>query len=160
MELRFAKAQVEAGVELMGVGDAAASLVGPQIYEDLVRPYEQKLVDGLHALGVKVRLHICGNTRRILSGMGRLGCDIVDLDWIAPLEQARIEMGGRQVLAGNIDPVKVLRNGTPESITAALGACRRQAGERYIVAAGCEVPRDTPQQNVRAMRDFARSHRP
>jgi len=160
MELRFAKGQVEAGVELMGVGDAAASLVGPQIYEEFVRPYEQKLVDGLHALGVKVRLHICGNTRRILSGMGRLGCDLVDLDWMAPLQQARVEMGGQQVLAGNIDPVKVLRNGTPESITAALAECQRQAGQRYIVAAGCEVPRDTPPQNVQALRDYARSHRP
>ena len=37
-------------------------------------------MDGLHALGTHVRLHICGNTRFALAGMGRLGCDIVDLD--------------------------------------------------------------------------------
>ena len=66
MELRFARAQVEAGIDLMGVGDAAASLVGPRFYEEFVWPYEKKLVDGLHALGTRVRLHICGNTRRIL----------------------------------------------------------------------------------------------
>ena len=73
MGLEFAQAQVDAGADLIGVGDAAASLVGPQIYEEFVCPYEQKMVDGLHAMGTRVRLHICGNTRRILPGVGTSG---------------------------------------------------------------------------------------
>jgi MtaA/CmuA family methyltransferase len=160
MELRFAKAQIEAGIEIMGIGDAAASLVGPQIYEEFVWPYEKRMVDGVHALGAKVRMHVCGNTRRIVGGLGRLECEIVDLDWMVPLEHARREMGPRQILAGNVDPVQVVRNGTPDSVAAAIAACHRQAGPRYIVAAGCEIPRDTPPENVRALRDYARSRRP
>ena len=93
MELRFAREQIKAGADMIGVGDAAASLVGPQIYDEFVWPYEKKLVDGIHALGGKVRLHICGNTRRILEGMGKLGCDIVDLDSMAPISEARQKMG-------------------------------------------------------------------
>ena len=93
MELRFARAQMEAGADLIGVGDAAASLVGPAIYNEFVWPYEKKLVDGFHAMGARVRLHICGNTKRILAGMGRLGCEIVDLDYMVPVAQARDEMG-------------------------------------------------------------------
>ena len=146
-------------MDLIGVGDAAASLVGPQIYEEFVRPYEQRLVDGLHAMGTRVRLHICGNIRRILPGIGSLGCEMVDIDSMVPLDQARREMGPTAVLAGNLDPVKTLRNGTPESITAAMAECHRQAGPRYIVAAGCEVPRDTPEANVLALTNYARSHR-
>jgi len=149
--LRFAKAQVDAGVDFIGVGDAAASLVGPQIYEEFVFPYEQRLVDGLHAMGTKVRLHICGNTTRILSGMGKLGCDLVDLDSKVSLQKAREVMGPTQVLAGNIDPVKTLRNGTPDTVAAAIAQCYAEAGPRYVIAAGCEVPRDTPPENVRAM---------
>jgi MtaA/CmuA family methyltransferase len=151
MELRFGRAQIEAGVDIIGVGDAAASLVGPQIYEEFVLPYEKRLIDGLHALGTKVRLHICGNTKRILAGMGSLGCEIVDIDFKAPLAAAREAMGPNQVLAGNIDPVKTLRNGTPASISAAIAQCHHEAGPRYIIAAGCEVPRDTPAENLRAM---------
>jgi uroporphyrinogen-III decarboxylase len=79
---------------------------------------------------------------------------------MVPLGQARQEMGPQAVLAGNLDPVKVLRNGTPEQITAAIAACHQQAGSRYIVAAGCEVPRDTPPANVSALTAYARSHRP
>ncbi len=160
MELRFAKAQVEAGIDIMGVGDAAASLVGPEIYEEFVWPYEKKLVDGLHALGTKVRLHICGNTRRILGGMGRLGCEIVDLDYPSSLAEGRSAMGPQQVLLGNINPVKVLKDGSPDQITKALAECHGQAGARYIVGAGCEVPRGTPLANLDAMARYAREHQP
>jgi MtaA/CmuA family methyltransferase len=158
MELRFAREQVTAGAELIGIGDAAASLVGPAIYEEFVWPYEKKMVDGLHALGARVRLHICGNTRRILEGMGRLGCEIVDLDFLAPIAEGRAKMGPDQVLLGNMDPVRVLRDGTPEQVHAALAECHRQAGSRYIVGAGCEVPRDTPPANFRALVEYARTH--
>jgi len=157
MGLRFARAQVEAGVELMGVGDAAASLIGPQLYEEFVWPYEKRLVEGLHDMGVKVRLHICGNINAILEPIGRLGCDIVDLDFLVPVADARRAMGPNQVLLGNIDPVRVLRDGSPESITEAIAQCHRDAGDRYIVSAGCEVPRGTASENVLALTEYARS---
>jgi MtaA/CmuA family methyltransferase len=160
LELRFAREQVKAGADIIGIGDAAASLVGPQIYEEFVLPYEKKLVDGIHACGGRTRLHICGNTRRILGGMGRLGCHIVDLDSMSPLNEARQQMGEDQVLLGNLNPVTVLRNGNPEIVTAAIAECHRQAGARYIVGAGCEVPRDTPAENLRALCEYAKGHQP
>ena len=160
MELRFAREQVKAGADLIGVGDAAASLVSPQLYEEFVWPYEKKLVDGIHALGSRVRLHICGNTRGLLAGMGRLGCEIVDLDSLAPLSEARQKMGAGQVLLGNLNPVTVLRNGEASGVTAAVAECHRQAGPRFVVGAGCEVPRDTPPANLRALCDYAHTHRP
>ena len=46
LELRFAREQVKAGADVVGVGDAAASLVGPQIYDEFIWPTEKKLVDG------------------------------------------------------------------------------------------------------------------
>ncbi|HUU09466.1 MAG TPA: uroporphyrinogen decarboxylase family protein [Phycisphaerae bacterium] len=155
MELAFARAQIEAGADLIGLGDAAASLVGPQIYEEFIWPYEKRLVDGVHAMGGRVRLHICGNTRKILDGMGRLGCEIVDLDFLVPVAEGRQAMGPDQTILGNIDPVHVLREGTPDGIRQALAQCHREAGPRYIVAAGCEVVRDTPKANILAMRDYA-----
>ena len=152
----FARAQTAVGADIIGVGDAAASLVGPRIYEEFVWPAEKKLVDGIHSAGGRVRLHICGNARRILGGMGRLGCEMVDLDYLSPVGEAREKMGPDQVLAGNIDPVRVLLNGAPEAVTDAIASCHRQAGARYIVAAGCEVPRGTPHANLRALVEYAR----
>jgi len=154
--LAFARAQIAAGADIIGVGDAAASLVGPMIYDEYVWQYEQKLVDGIHDAGGMARLHICGNTTAILEGMGRLGCEIVDLDHMVSMAEARAAMEPEQVLLGNIDPVSMLRNGTPEGIRTALAECRAACGDRYIVSAGCEVVRDTPLENLRAMHDFAR----
>jgi len=158
MGLDFARAQIDAGADLIGVGDAAASLVGPKIYDEFVCPYEQKMIDALHAMGTKVRLHICGNISRVLPSIGRLRCEMVDVDSMVSLEEARREVGAGTTLAGNIDPVEILRNGTPEEVTTAITECHRQAGSRYIVGAGCEVPRDTPEANVSALTTYARSH--
>jgi MtaA/CmuA family methyltransferase len=158
LELTFARAQVADGAELIGVGDAAASLVGPKIYEEFVWPFEKRMMDSLRAMGARTRLHICGNTRPILGLLGRLGCDIVDLDFMVPMGEGRAAMGPQQVLLGNIDPVRVLRNGTTEEVYAAVAECHRQSGDRFIVSAGCEVVRDTPLENLRAMRRYAREH--
>lgn len=151
LALRFGRAQVDAGADIIGIGDPAASLVGPRIYEETVWPYQKRLVDGLHAAGARVRLHICGDTRRMIEGMGRLGCDIVDIDSKVPISDARSRMGPAQVLLGGIDPVRVLQNGTPDQVAAAVAECLRQAGPRYIIGAGCEVPPDTPSKNVLAL---------
>ena len=160
MELRFTREQLKAGADVIGVGDAAASLIGPEIYNEFVWPYEKQLVDGIHALGGKVRLHICGNINRILEGIGRLGCDVVDLDSMVPVSEARQKMGPKAILLGNLNPVKVLRDGDPAGVTAAIADCHRQGGTPFIVGAGCEVPRDTPPDNLRALCAYAHTHRP
>lgn len=159
LALRYARVQIEAGADLIGIGDAAASLAGPKFYQEFIWPYEKRLVDGLHALGARVRLHICGNTSRMLEQIGQLGCDIVDLDYLASLADARRAMGADQVLLGNLNPVAALRDSSPAAVSAAFAECHRQAGARYIVGAGCEVVRDTPLENVWAMVDYARTHR-
>jgi uroporphyrinogen-III decarboxylase len=89
-----------------------------------------------------------------------LHCSIVELDSLSPVSEGREKMGPEQVILGNIDPVIVLRDGTPESVYAVTGECHRQAAERFIVGAGCEVPRDTPVQNLHAMIRYAREHMP
>jgi MtaA/CmuA family methyltransferase len=157
MALRYARAQVGAGADIVGIGDAAASLIGLKFYDEFVWPAEKRLVDGIHAMGAAVRLHICGNACSIVEGMGRLGCEIVDLDYFTPVDAAREAMGPDQILLGNIDPVRALRNANPESVTASIAECHRLAGDRYIVGAGCEVPRDTPLENVLAMTEYASS---
>ena len=159
MELAFAKAQMDAGVELMGVGDPASSLAGPVIFNELIMPAHKKLVDGMKAMGLRTRSHMCGNTRKILKARGELGYDIVDLDTKVPLAEAHREMPN-QVILGNIATVEVMRNGTVEDVVQAATKCHRDVGALYIIGAGCEVPRDTPAENMLALLHNARSHQP
>jgi MtaA/CmuA family methyltransferase len=158
MERTFAREQIRAGADIIGIGDAAASLVGPELYRRFVLPRERELVDAIHEAGAPARLHICGTIRPLERDIATLGADIVDLDSMNPVAEARATCGPGQVLLGNIDPVRVVRNGTPEHIHAELEACYHDAGMRYIVGAGCEIPRGTPEANFLAMTRFARSH--
>ena len=75
-----------------------------------------------------------------------------------PVSLAREKMGPGQVICGNINPVAVLREATPEEIYKAIENCHKEAGENFIVGAGCEVTRDTPLENIRVLGKYALSH--
>jgi len=156
----FALAQIEAGADIIGIGDAAASLCGPRFYQAFVLPREQQIVRAVHDAGALVRLHICGDTNGILGLMAQTGAEIIDLDYPVRLDRVRPEMGDRPIIAGNFDPVGVLLNGTPDDVLDACRRCHEAFGPRHIICAGCEVPRDAPEKNVRAMFQYARSTSP
>ncbi len=147
--LRFATAQIEAGADIIGVGDAAASLVSRELYDEFVFPHEKALIDGIHAAGGRVRLHICGRTLHLADAIAKLRCEIVDLDTLVNMRDARAAMGDRQIILGNIHTVNVVKNGTAEDVRQALAQCRAEAGPAWIAGAGCEVPRHSPVENVR-----------
>lgn len=147
----FARHQVGAGADTIGIGDAVASQVSARTYESAILPHELTLVAALHGMGVRVRLHICGNITHLLPGISTLGVDIVDLDHPVSLAGARRVLGPRVVLAGNVDPVACVMRGTPEAIAAAVRRCYAEAGAPFMVNAGCEIPAATPPENLRAL---------
>jgi len=148
--VEFARLQVEAGADIIGVGDAAASLIGPQLYREHVLPWERKLIDGVHEAGGLVKLHICGNITGLLADVATTRADVIDLDWMVPIDLARQVMGPDVCLCGNFDPSEVLLRGSAESVAAAARACIEAGGDRFILQPGCEVPPGTPEQNLRA----------
>lgn len=147
-EIKFAVVQVKAGADMIGVGDAAASLISPNAYREFILPLEKKLFDAIHQAGAAVKLHICGNIRNHVAFMAQSGADIIDVDWMVPLDHARELAGPDVTLCGNFDPVAVLLQGTPEEIAEAARACIKAAGERFILMPGCEVPPATPEENI------------
>jgi len=157
MELNFARAQIDAGIDIIGIGDAAASLVGPDLYRTLIYPYQKQMVGSLHDMGCPVRLHICGNTTHLLTDMGKLGVEMVDIDSLADIDLARKRMGPDVTILGNIDPVQDLLEGTLEKVFDGLAECHRVVGDRYIVGPGCEVPPFSPPENVRVVVDYAKA---
>lgn len=149
---RFAEAQVRAGAHAIGMGDAACSQIGPGQYREFFLEGEKEIVAHVHSLGAIAKLHICGNTSKLLPDMIGTGADIVDVDHLAgSMAPFAPLLGPGQVLCGSSDPVGVVRNGTPESVLASVVACLGEAPGRVIVSAGCEITPDTPEDNLRAM---------
>lgn len=149
--IEFARAQLEAGADTIGIGDAIASQVGPATYERLIQPRERRLVDAIRGMGGRVKLHICGNITHLLPGIAGLGVDILDVDHMVDLAAVREAVGPRVAIAGNANPVAVVRNGTPDGIRAAVRDAWQAAGAPFLVNAGCEIPAGTPADNLRAL---------
>ncbi|MBM4457194.1 MAG: uroporphyrinogen decarboxylase [Chloroflexi bacterium] len=148
--IAFARAQIAAGADIIGLGDALASQVSPRVYRQYALPYEQRIFAAVHEAGALARLHICGNTTRILSDMAESGADIIDLDWMVDIGHAAQVFGDRAAACGNFDPVAVMLNGAPAAVRDATLACLQQGGRRSISAAGCEIPDGTPHANLLA----------
>ena len=148
--IAFAVAQIEAGADMIGVGDAAASLVTPNMYAELVQPLEKKLIDAVHEAGGTVKLHICGNISNIVQFMPRSGADIIDVDSMVSLARARELVGPDVTLCGNFNPAGALFEGSPEDVAEEARECLRTVPDRFILMPGCEVPPATPEENIRA----------
>jgi MtaA/CmuA family methyltransferase len=149
-EIAFAIAQIKAGADMIGIGDAAASLISPDMYAELVLPLEQKQIAAIHEAGAAVKLHICGNIRNNIAHMAKSGADIIDVDWMVPIDEARALVGPDITLCGNFDPSAVLLQGTPQDVAKAARECIKTGGDRFILMPGCEVPPGTPEDNIRA----------
>jgi hypothetical protein len=115
----------------------------------------EEVIDGVRS-GGRTRLHICGNTRFCPAAWAPAA------RWWTSIPGATASPLADGASSGTRQPQSRDRagNGTPDDIVAALAACHRDAGARYIVGPGCEVPRDTPHENLRALCEFARHHRP
>jgi len=146
--IAFARAQVAAGADIIGLGDAVASQISPRLYRRFAQPYERRIFDAIHEARALARLHICGNTTHILADMVSTGADIIDVDWMVDMGRAAATFGARQSVCGNQDPVAVMLQGTPEAVREATLACMAAGGPRCISAAGCEIPDGTPEANL------------
>jgi MtaA/CmuA family methyltransferase len=146
---RFARAQIDAGADIIGIGNAAASLIGPGIYKKYGLSRDRAIVDYIHSLGAKVKLHICGNITPILELLREVGPDILDIDWMVDFALA-VEMfrGSKTAVSGNVDPVAVLMQGTPEHVESQVKYCINAGSSTTCIAAGCEVPAATPDENL------------
>lgn len=145
---QFITRQIEAGADCIGVGDAAASQIGPEFYRKYVLPGEKEIARHIHNLGAIAKLHICGNTHAMLPDMIGAGYDIIDVDHlVGSMEPFAHLLGPHQVFSGSCDPVNIVLNGTEQDIAEALKASYREALGRVITSAGCEIPGETTDES-------------
>jgi MtaA/CmuA family methyltransferase len=160
----FARAQVEAGADIIGLGDAIASQVSPEMYLRFALPYEKRIFDAVHEMGALARLHICGNTTHLLHLMPHSGADIIDIDWMVSMRAAAGAFGDGPAVCGNFDPVAIMLQGTQQQVRDSAAACLDQGGDRSFSAAGCEIPDGTPHENLlahaQALREYGLPARP
>jgi len=156
----FIRLMAAAGADMVSNGDSPAGpeLISPALYRRFAQPYERRLADEAHALGLPYALHICGNAGPILEDMVDTGADALELDHKTDPDKAHAAMKGRAVFIGNIDPSGVLALGTPELVAAKTREILAVFADtpRFILNAGCAIPAETPPANIKAMLAAAR----
>ncbi len=152
-QIENARAQINAGADIIGIGDAVASLISRDTYLKIVMPYEARLIEAVHGMGGRVKLHICGNIGHILPDVIDTGADIVDIDHMVDLSRALTLGKGKCAICGNLNPTSVILSGTEEEVFKSSLDCLTLAkgSDSYLFSGGCEVPKATPDSNMRAM---------
>lgn len=141
----FITRQVQAGADCIGVGDASASQIGPELYRRYIVRGEAELARHIRSLGAVAKLHICGNTAALQAMMIQAGYDIVDVDHgVGSMAPYRHVLGPQQVFSGMADPVADILNAPSYAhVAERVDACWLQSGGRTITSAGCEIPGET-----------------
>lgn len=126
---------------------ANPALIGPRFYSKFVYPYTMELTDyAYEKTGKKVSLHMCGNTSSIWKYLGQYQLNEISLDNIVDLERASRELGSMVPIAGNVDPVEIVMNGTRDDIFTAVKNCidsGRKAEKGFHLTTGCDIPDGT-----------------
>ncbi len=148
----FAKAQIESGCDLIGIGDAICSQIDQDSYNYYIKQRHSELIEYVHDCGAPVKLHICGDTTHLLGSFKDLNADIIDLDWQVDLDKATGILGKDIVIGGNINPVLVQDKSEEEVYALSRNLVDKYKNRKYLLAAGCEISVLTPHQNLMAMR--------
>ena len=142
---------------------ASGDIISEKAYRELVLPYTREIAPAIHKHGVAMGYHICGNTNRITSAMLESGCDMLSVDAKVPLLSAKETAGPTVPVIGNVDPINTMMLGTPEEVREAvfrnIADCA-DSPNGYIVSTGCDIPVDTPPENVQAFMDAVREYGP
>jgi uroporphyrinogen decarboxylase len=69
------------------------------------------------------------------------------------MDKAAELFGDITCINGNYDPVAVLLQGSVQNVKDAVKSCMLMGGMKHTSAAGCEVPKHTPPENLMAVYD-------
>lgn len=158
--IAYGKAMISTGVHGIQYGDATAGLIGPELYEKFVLPYQEISLKALANPDTDLWVHICGDTRHILHLLRDLDFHGFEVDAKVNLGEARELLGGK-ALKGNLNTTFLLTESEESVYRATMDMMARDHfNTGLVVSAGCGVPRMTPLRNLRAMVRACEDYKP
>ena len=138
----------------------------PKMFRELGLPIVKAITALGKQYGIPTHIHSCGPEKELV----RICAEETDLTAIDPLEippmgdcdlkELKALYGDRLVLKGNLHTTQVMLNGTVPQV---IDACKRAiddgaAGGRFILSTGDQCGRDTPDENLLAMINTAKTY--
>ncbi|HKV27325.1 MAG TPA: uroporphyrinogen decarboxylase [Candidatus Acidoferrales bacterium] len=156
---RYLKMQIEAGAAAVQIFDTWAGELSAHDYEVFELRATQKLIEELNAGTAPVILY-AKNGAHLLSALARTGASVLSVDWRTDLAEARLKIGAKIALQGNVDPAMLLS--TEENVQWTVReAITKTKGTGHILNLGHGILPTTPVANaqtfVRAAREFSQA---
>jgi uroporphyrinogen decarboxylase len=155
--IAYAKVIKETGCDGILMAEPAAGLISPDQSAEFSFAYVKRIIDAVQDDNFGVILHNCGNTVGMVRHMAATGAmglhfgNAVDMRLILPQVPPTV------LAFGNLDPARIIRNGTPEAIREGVARLREigAAYPNYVVSSGCDIPPATSFTNIDAFFEAA-----
>ena len=168
VERRFARiAALEEKPDFLCVGGSGTLVFQtPEIFRQLALPAVRRAIELATAAGIPTHVHSCGPEKELV----RIMAEETDLTVIDPLEvppmgdcdlaELKRLYGRKLTLKGNLHTTEVMLRGSTADVAAASRRAIDDAAEggRFILSTGDQCGRDTPDGNIRAMVETARTY--
>jgi uroporphyrinogen decarboxylase len=152
----YANALFNAGADAIAVLEPLAVILSPKKYKEFSLYPFKKLVSNLN--NKPLILHICGNTNHLIKSMLDSGAVGLSLDSVINFEELKKIIPQEITLMGNLNPVKIFLQSTPDQIAEATKSLKESMKDtkNFILSSGCDIPVNTPLKNIEAFMKAAR----
>lgn len=156
--IKMLEYQVMHGATAISVADPVSSvnLISETFFEKYSLPGIKKINMAVKKFNIPIMLHICGDTTSRLEPLIGSGIDIFSLDSV-DLKTAFEKSKCDYAIFGNLSTVDMMLNGTEDEIYKNAKMLCENAETGFILAPGCDLPPDTPIENIQAMVKAAKS---
>jgi uroporphyrinogen decarboxylase len=170
VERRFAdlmSMRPEARPDFLCVGGSGTLVFQtPGFFREHALPAVKRAIELASAAGIPTHVHSCGPEKELVQIMSEeTALTVIDPLEIPPmgncdLAELKRLYGAKIVLKGNLHTTDVMLRGRPQDVAAASRKAidDAAAGGRFILSTGDQCGRDTPDENLQAMIETARTH--
>lgn len=162
-QAEWGDAQIAAGADAIWFGDCNASthLISPRHYEEFALEPAQKVTEAYKKRGAFVFYHASEERVEGLKLMAGLGVSALSVGPGLDIAIAKEAVGDQVCLMGNLNPIDPLERGTPDEVRAETRRILKVAeGGGLLFNTGEMVPRDTPEENMRAAIEVVKNEWP
>ena len=153
MTINYLNYQISEGVQIVQLFESIADVLPRWIYEEFAFPYHQRIFAQLNSEAPSI---LFTKECNYLDLMHRSGADVLSVGKCVDLGKAKAEINGTVAFQGNVDN-DILRDGTPDDITAAVDTCLKQGGKTgHILNLSHGLHKDTPFENVKHFVNIAK----
>lgn len=147
---------IEAGCDIIAVVDPMTSQIDPMSFETFVSPCAMDLFKHIRENGALSSFFVCGHAQQNIEAM--FGCkpDNISIDENIPLDYVKeVALKKNISFGGNIKLTVVMLMGDKNDVQENALECMDLGGKKgFIIAPGCDMPMDTPIENVQAVTEL------